>query len=88
MVLAGGQFQPVKGAIDEGGNGRFKGEPQKAVSAGIKGKELLSSTNRSKFLEFIQDVAVFLLQFLVSCPHSVQLPLTVLHVNTDTSTKP
>ena len=41
MVLAGGRFQPVKGAIDEGGNGRFKSEPRKAVSASIRGKELI-----------------------------------------------
>ena len=37
----GGQFQPVRGAIDEGDIGWFKGEPWKAVSAGIlRGKEL------------------------------------------------
>ena len=40
MVLAGGQFQPVKGAIDEGDIGRFQGEPQKAVSAGIRVKDV------------------------------------------------
>ena len=39
-----GRFQPVKGAIDEGGNGRFKGEPRKVVSAGIRGKELKCSS--------------------------------------------
>ena len=32
--------RPVKEAIGEGGNGRFNGEPRKAVLAGIRGKEL------------------------------------------------
>ena len=36
----GGRFQLVKGAIDEGDIGRFKGDPRKTVSAGIRGKEL------------------------------------------------
>ena len=33
--------RPAQEAIDEGGNGRFKAEPRKAVSAGIRGKELI-----------------------------------------------
>ena len=36
----GSRFQPVKGAIDEGDSGQFKGEPRKAVLAGIRWKEL------------------------------------------------
>ena len=32
--------RPVQEAIDEGGNDRFKEVPWKAVSAGIRGKEL------------------------------------------------
>ena len=35
-----GRFRPVRGAIDEGDIGRYEGEPRKAVSAGIRGKEL------------------------------------------------
>ena len=40
MVLAGGRLRPVQGAIDKGGKGRFKWESRKAVSAGIRVKEL------------------------------------------------
>ena len=40
MVLAGGQFQPVKWAIDEGGNGWFKGELRKAVFGQYKGERV------------------------------------------------
>ena len=48
MVLAGGQFQPVKGAIDEGGNDWFKGGPRKAVfGRGIRGKELSQAISLS-----------------------------------------
>ena len=38
-----GRFRPVKRAIDEGDIGRQEGEPRKAVSAGIRGKELIAS---------------------------------------------
>ena len=34
-----GRFQTVQGAITEGGNGRFKGEPRKPFPAGIREKE-------------------------------------------------
>ena len=37
----GGRFRPVRGAIDEGDIGRQEGEPRKAVSSGIRGKELM-----------------------------------------------
>ena len=33
----GGRFQTVKGAIDEGDIGRFKGELRKAISLGSRG---------------------------------------------------
>ena len=36
-----GRLRPVRGAIDEGDIGRYEGEPRKAVSAGIRGKELI-----------------------------------------------
>ncbi len=41
MVLAGGRLRPVRGAIDEGDIGRYEEGPRKAVSAGIRGKELI-----------------------------------------------
>ena len=37
-----GRLRPVRGAIDEGDIGRYEGEPRKAVSAGIRGKELMT----------------------------------------------
>ena len=38
-----GRLRPVRGAIGEGDIGRYEGKPRKAVSAGIRGKELTSS---------------------------------------------
>ena len=35
-----GRYKAVQGAIEEGLNGRFKGEPRKSISAGIRRKEL------------------------------------------------
>ena len=37
----GGRFRPVRGSIDEANIGRYEGEPQKVVSVGIRGKELM-----------------------------------------------
>ena len=36
-----GRLRPVRGAIDEGDIGRYEEGPRKAVSAGIRGKELI-----------------------------------------------
>ena len=41
--------RPVRGAIDEGDIRRYEGEPRKAVSAGMRGKEF---SNRKKLLTF------------------------------------
>ena len=39
-----GRFRSVREAIDGGGIRRVRGEPRKAVSAGISGKELYYAT--------------------------------------------
>ena len=52
----GGRFRPVRGAIDEGDIGRYEGEPWKAFSAGIRGKESSETEPNLMLVNFKQYI--------------------------------